>query len=566
MPKDDDQSETFRSESDQGVFHREGELLTKHSGQKGSPQFPTEFLRGTAISVYQNSGDPNTNWAWFEEQKKVKANFRLRLSSGEVDNHDDLLESHDSVFGLTHMGAGPPVIEKGYKIGISSDFWNRYEEDIQLSKDIGCNSFRLSLEWSRIVPQQGVVDQQAISRYHQIFDALDRAGIQANVTLYWFTMPLWFMDLGGFEKEVNIALFADWARLAFKHFGKRSHMWSTINEPGVAAMCGYIAGNHPPGKKAHFKLGGTVLCNTLRAHTAAYDAIKAMPGSEKTAVGIVHNVFWLEPKEKGFRYSHVKGVLKLANRVWANQVVFDYLKTGRFEYQVPFRANVTYEEPGGRPGCDFIGVNHYSRAVVNWKMQPDSKRHGADLTDMDYPVYPPSLYRSISYASTLGLPIYVMENGIPGTKDDPKRKEWIDGCLKMVKKALQDGFDVRGYMYWTLIDNFEWNFAWVLKFGLFEMVTSDGNPSGKRVLKKGSEALIEWYENEGDELTALVQKNGKDIPKVKSKSERRQLEDAMEREYLINDGVEEAELENIMSQDEPAEYTADGENYQRGGR
>lgn len=515
-----------------------------------------------ALSVFQNSGDPNTNWAWFEEQKKAKANFRFRLSSGAADDNEGLAQNHSSVMDGAYMGAGPSVIEKGYKIGISSDFWNRYEEDIKLTKDLGCNSFRLSLEWSRVMPQRGVVDQGAIARYHQIFDAIGSAGMQSNVTLYWFALPKWFMDMGGFEKEENIQEFVEWSRLAFKHFGKHSKMWSTINEPGVAAMCGYIAGNHPPGKKAHFTLGGTVLCNTLRGHTQAYDAIKAMRGGEDTAVGIVHNVFWLEPKGDGLGYTHVKGLLKVANRVWANEVIFNYLKTGTFEYQVPLKSNVTFQEPNGRPGCDYIGVNHYARAVVNWKLQPDAKRAGAGMTDMDYPVYPPSLYRSISYASTLELPIYIMENGIPGTKDDPKRKEWIDGCLEMVKKAISDGFDVRGFMYWTLIDNFEWNFAWILKFGLYEMVASDDNPSGKRVLKKGSEALEEWYKREGPNLTAMIKKNGKGGPPHKSTQERHRLEYDMEREFLLNEGATEEEVAGLMSQTEPAELTVDGEDYQ----
>lgn len=533
-----------------------------NSGQKGSPYFPPEFLCGMAVSVYQNSGDPNSNWAWFEQQKKVKANFRFQLSSGAADDNDGLAQNFSSVMESTKMGAGPSVIEKGYKIGISSDFWNRYEEDIQLTKDIGCNSFRLSLEWSRVMPQRGVIDQGAIARYHQMFDAIDRAGMQANVTLYWFALPKWFMDMGGFEKEENIREFVEWSKLAFKYFGKRSKMWSTVNEPGVAAMCGYIAGNHPPGKKGHFTMGGTVLCNTLRGHTQVYDAIKAMPGGAETAIGIVHNVFWLEPKSKGVGYAHVKGLLKVANRVWANEVIFNYFKTGSFEYQVPFRQNVIFQEPAGRPGCDYIGVNHYARAVVNWKLQPDSKHSREEMTDMDYPVYPPSLYRSISYASTLKLPIYIMENGIPGTADDPKRKEWIDGCLDMVKRAAADGFDVRGFMYWTLIDNFEWNFAWILKFGLYEMVASEDNPSGKRVMKKGSEALKQWYEREGPNLTALMKKHGSGGPPVKSTEERRKLEYDMEKEFLVRKGATEDQLPDYMCQTEPAEYSADGEDYQ----
>jgi len=479
-----------------------GYEVNQGPGPDVSLSFPPDFLCGMAVSVFQNSGGEDTNWSWFEKQKKVKGDFRFRIGLGCTDDRDGLSEDHGGFLESVLEGVGPSVIEKGYKIGISSDFWNRYEEDIQLAQDLGSNSFRLSIEWHRIVPRKGVVDQTAVDRYHQIFDALDRRGMEANVTLFWFVLPKWFMDMGAFEKEENIEEFVEWGRLAYKLFGKRSKMWATINEPGVHAMCGYIAGNHPPGKIAHFKTGGTVLCNVLRGHKRIYDAIKAMPGGKECAVGIVHNVFWLEPKGDGLGYAHVKGVLKIANRIWANEVVFNYLKTGKYEYQVPFRKNVTFTEADGRPGCDFIGVNHYARAVVNWALQPDNKGEDSDLTTMDYPVYPPSLYRSISYASTLGVPIYIMENGIPGPPDDPKRKEWIVGCLNMVKRAIDDGYDVRGFMYWTLIDNFEWNFAWILQFGLYEFVTSKENPSGKRVMKKGTEVIIPASHHTHDSMRA----------------------------------------------------------------
>jgi beta-glucosidase/6-phospho-beta-glucosidase/beta-galactosidase len=450
-----------------------------------------KFLCGVAVSVYQNSGDPNSNWAWFEKQKAAFVNLKVNFSSGnlpEFEENIDLSDGHKLEANWRRLG--PSVIVKDSKIGKASDFWGRYKEDIQRAKDLGCNSFRISIEWSRLYPKRGQLNQSAVKRYHEIFDELDRQGIEPNVTLHWFVHPRWFDEIGGFTKYENIDVYVEWAKKAFELFGERSKLWATFNEIGVAAMCGFISGNHPPGKLLRFRTAAHVMRNMLLSHARAYKAIKEMPGGSSVEVGVVHNVFWTEPKSKGVLYTHVKAACAFGNRVWGNETIMRFLKTGVFHHWVPVGKAVRFDD-GEKPGCDWIGVNHYSRGVVDWKLMPSTKdKDMQPITDMGYPLYPPSLYRACSYASGLGVPVYIMENGMPCKEDDDRRTKWMKGCIGQVERLIDDGFDVRGYQYWTLIDNYEWNFAWELKFGIYEWNPSMGM---ERRLRKGAEVIKDLY-------------------------------------------------------------------------
>ncbi|CAL8471442.1 g10984 [Coccomyxa elongata] len=503
-----------------------------------------KFLCGVAVSVYQNSGDPNAQWTYFQEQKQAHINLRLRLSPGKMTDWNEPGTAEGTVVEAKLPKLGPSKIVKNTRIGVASDFWNRYEQDIQLSKDIGCNSFRLSLEWSRLFPRRGELNQDAVDRYNAIFDTLERQGMEPHVTLQWFVHPQWFQELGAFANEENIPIFVDWCETAFKLFGKRSKLWTTFNEPGVAAMCGYIVGNHPPGKLLHFREAGIYLRNELRAHAAVYKAIKALPGGKEVAVGICHNVFWTEPKRGGPLYAHVRAAVGIGNRIWGNETVMTFLKTGIYKYWVPLGGVIHYEDPDGKPGCDFMGVNHYARGVVGFFLNPTNKGPKG-IADMGYPVYPPSLYRAVSYASTLGVPVYILENGMPCREDDDRRKEWIDGCLAEVEKLIDDGYDVRGYFYWTLVDNFEWNFAWELKFGLYEW-NDDGTQ--RRTLRNGAKTIKTWYklmpEALGKKLAARRKRGG-----AMDEESRQEREQQTEEEYLRKEGFSEEQVEEFVSQD-----------------
>lgn len=502
-----------------------------------------KFLCGVAVNVYQNSGDKNSNWAWFEKQKSAYANINLRFTTGDLhDNWGSPGSLDQALYEARFREKGPSVIMKGFKIGVGSDFWNLYEDDIKLAAGLGCNSMRISIEWSRLFPKRGQLDQSAVDRYNDMFDCMERNGIEAAMTLHWFVHPRWFDLLGGFTKAENIPVYVEWAETAFKLFGKRAKLWATFNEPGVAAMCGWIAGNHPPGKLLHFRTAGRVLMIMLRAHAAAYKAIRALPGGKDVQIGLIHNVFWTEPKGHGWRYAHARATIRLSNRIWGNESVMNYLKHGVFHHFVPLQRAIHWEDPDGKPGCDFFGVNHYSRGCVNWNLTPCNKLPGG-LTDMGYPRYPPSLYRAISYSSSLGVPVYVMENGMASAEDGDSRTQWINGYLEQTERAVKDGYDVRGYMYWTLIDNFEWNFAWLLKFGVYAW--DENQEPSYRKFRESAAVLKDWYKRLPDELGALLADNkGADI---KPPEERARLEMQSEEDFLKDEGWNEQQIRKLRS-------------------
>ncbi|DBA75776.1 TPA: hypothetical protein ACH3X1_010188 [Trebouxia sp. C0004] len=508
-------------------------------------QDSTEFLCGVAVSVFQNSGDDNAQWARFQRSRFSWFSLRGKLTrSGFKEDDKYVVEglradrpaiAHDlqDRIGKTDIagegqlqGSNKQPEESGksvesYKVQPRTsstliaehpaDFWNNYETDIQLAAGLGCNSFRISLEWSRVVPQQGVIDKAAVQRYHDIFDCIERYRMVPNVTLHWWTHPQWFEELGEFTIEDNIPLFVEWAQMAFQHFGHRVHLWATFNEPEAASLCGHVLGNHPPGHLFQFKAAGQKLLNMLRCHAAAYRAIKLMPGGDRAAVGIVLNVLWVEPRRTGAWFKHVEVLSNLFSKVWDIQAAMKYLLSGTYTYSHPLGRLLGYvhwEDPKGKPGCDWFGINHYARAVLDWNLLPSSKASRVVLTDMGFPVDPHSLYMAVAWGSQLKVPMYIMESGAPFDDNENGRAEFINSALEQVKQAVKDGYDLRGYHYWTLLDDYEFNYGYDLKFGLYAWDPKDKD--SQRTERAGAKVLTGWYAGLAGEMQeAMLRHKGR---------------------------------------------------------
>eukprot|EP00884_Botryococcus_braunii_P004590 jgi/Botrbrau1/14131/Bobra.182_3s0072.1 len=249
----------------------------------------------------------------------------------------------------------------------------------------------------------------------------------------------------------------------------------------------------------HFKLAGTVLLNLMKAHRRAYYVIKSMPGGQDTRIGIVHN--WMRYEQYESKWARwapwTAGLVWLADHVWGNEVVLKYLMTGYFDWYplYPF-SRVYWRDPNGRPPLDWVGLNYYGRIIVTAYCMPSCYPWEL-LTDLDQGLHPEGFYRAIQDFSALERPIFIMETGIADAKDD-KRAVWADLYFRAVQQAVADNYDVRGLMYWTLVDNFEWAFGYIPKFGLFEWDHKD--PEGKRVEResvksgtRGKPSLREWF-------------------------------------------------------------------------
>lgn len=422
--------------------------------------FPKEFLFGFAIAEQQNNSGagtlPGSQWTRWEQ---------------------------------TNWPDGTPHIEDGQTSGFDCDHWHRYEDDIALMKDdFNANAFRFSLAWDRIEPREGEFNEEALQHYSDEVDALLEAGIQPMITFHHFCHPNWFEDKGAFEKEANITYFVRYAQRVFEKLGDRVTFWNTINEPTIYVFCGYLPFycKFPPGKGAGFAgafrrgLANRVLRNLMQAHTEVYQTLKQMPHGDAAQIGLVHQYMMFETYNT---YHLLEKMVPFMLNHFMRDAVIDFLKTGTFDIGTPGLTRHTYTAPEGGLG-DFVAINYYSRAVIHaellrWPPKIDGDcREGEVMTDMEYPIYPQGLYHALHHMAEIGLPIYITENGIADSahKDDWRRVRWIKEYLKSVSLAIEDGLDIRGYFYWTLMDNFEWNRGNHSQFGLY---TKD------RILKDG---------------------------------------------------------------------------------
>ncbi len=466
--------------------------------------FPKGFLKGVASCAYQNGGHnyweslggkPESNWTRFEASEFWFIIDRQRASGAPV----------------SFRRTSP--INRGEKVGISADGWNRMFDDIQLIKDLGCNAYRFEIPWTDLNPHEGVWNDEAFAFFDAYIDELKRQGIEPIVTLYHWVHPDWFEKYGAWEKEENIVHFVAYAQEVFKRFGHKVTYWCTINEPTVVSMCGYVLGTHAPGKKdyasmlrpflpdlllspiAHnYHLAGTVLGNLFKAHIEVYDALKVMPHGADAQISIIHQAAYFNAKMK----TGLSGLLnpisqKLAdhfNKYFAHEIFMRFFKTGYFRYDVPGQKPVEFIDTRAQKSLDFIGLNFYADMTFG----PAPECHdGEEITDMAmWAIRPQSIYHAIKEMSELRLPIIITENGICDGQDT-RREKWIVGYSNAVKKAIDEGYDIRGYCYWSLLDNFEWNMGHNKKFGLYAVDTLSDDPTKKeRVLRPGAYAYRDY--------------------------------------------------------------------------
>jgi beta-glucosidase len=410
----------------------------------------------------------------------------MGTSWAEFQNSGDILKDSQWNSWQNLDRPGNPTIHNGQKTGVACDHWNRYVDDIKLVKDIGFNACRFSVDWSMIEPVQGQCNQAAIDHYHAEIDEMLSQGLIPMITMHHFVHPQWFEALGAFEKIENIELFKNFCIKIFQEFGDKVKLWCTINEPGPFIFQGYINKAFPPGV-CNLQKAGEVLRNMLIAHVLVYRVLKAMPQGQSASIGLVHQYLTFEPYNDWNIIE--KAPTYFLNYVF-NDVILNFLKTGKFSFKIPmlipFLASVSITDEikalfpdlqlNNLPYGDFIGLNFYSRVViqqVNWNVFGQdaivpSCKQGEVMTDMPYPMYAEGIYKAICDVAQLGLPIYITENGIADAKDD-RREQFFKDYLGQVSRALKDGYDIRGWFYWSFMDNFEWNDGYGPRFGLYEV-------------------------------------------------------------------------------------------------
>jgi beta-glucosidase len=392
--------------------------------------FPEHFLWGTATAAHQVEGNNSHNDWWAFEQR-------------------------------------PGAIWHGDRSGLACDWWRNAERDFDMMAEMGHNTHRLSVEWSRIEPEEGVSDASAIARYREMLAGLRRRGIEPMVTLFHFSSPLWLARQGGWRNPAVVDHFRRFVRHTVEHLGDLVRLWCTINEPNVYAALGYLLGEYAPGEKS-LVLYFRVLRHLLQAHAAAYRVIHALDGNAQ--VGLVKNVQIFDPLRPDDK---VAGrIAGLVDSLF-NRITLEAAMDGRL--RLPLGLGLTPYGPLV-DSLDFWGLNLYSRQRVNLRgrgkgldnlLQPTP---GAQVSDSGRngtygEVYPAGMYRALKRLAGLGKPIYVTENGLPDADDD-QRPRFLLNYLAQLQRAIAEGVDVRGYYHWTFTDNFEWAEGWALRFGL----------------------------------------------------------------------------------------------------
>jgi beta-glucosidase len=452
-------------------------------------KFPPNFLWGTATAAYQIEG-------------------AARLEGRGPSIWD----------AFSHI---PGKIHDGHTGDVACDHYHRYEEDIALLKDMGVKCYRFSISWPRILPQgRGQVNEKGVAFYNKLIDLLLENDIEPWVTIYHWDLPLALqIEMDGLMNPAIATCFADFARICFARFGDRIRHWITLNEPWCCALLGHGSGDFAPGRESETE-PYVVAHNLLRAHAYMVDIYRReFQATQRGVIGITNNSNWYRPlTDSEEDRAAAERALDFTLGWFAEPVYFGcYPQTMRDRIGSKLPEFTEEDRALLKGSSDFFGLNHYS---TNLAAEPPSSgtmekkarigggimgEHGVDLTDdpswkqtdMGWNIVPWGLRELLCWISTRygQPPIYVTENGcaMPGEGDrevalnDTGRVEFFKGYLGACHEAIERGADLRGYMSWGMMDNFEWEYGESKRFGLIwvDFENQDRYPK----------ASYHWYSN-----------------------------------------------------------------------
>lgn len=371
-------------------------------------KFPKGFLWGAATSAYQVEGG-NTNADWWQWEKKVQPKDKRSLQA--------------------------------------ADQYHLYPEDFRLAKKLLHNAHRLSIEWSRIEPEEGLFNLEAIEHYRSELKLLKKLKIKVMLTLHHFTNPKWFVQKGGWEVYSSIDCFARFVERVVADLKEYVDFWITINEPSVYTFMGYLAGTWPPQKKSSFATIN-VYNNLARAHVKAYQIIHSH--LKNAAVGIAQNVSSFEALH---HHSLIEAIAEAGLDI-GNNHLFYFLS--------------------GKNTHDFLGLNYYFNRYIFFNGEAslpsfvDISTTKKAVSDLGWEIYPEGIFDVLMDFSDYHKSIYITENGLASTNDD-RRCRFLIAYLQEIYHAISSGVNIKGYFHWSLIDNFEWSDGFVPRFGLVEV-------------------------------------------------------------------------------------------------
>jgi beta-glucosidase len=449
-------------------------------------KFPDEFLWGVATSHFQVEGNPHeinhraSDWAaWTATEGKI-------LDQSTADR--------------------------------ACDFFSRYEADIELCESLNLNAFRLSLNWPALVPARGAaLAPQSVDFYRQLLQGLKAHGFKTFVTLFHFCLPTWLSEVGGWQNELAVEEFERFTEMVVHEFGDLVDFWLTLNEPLAYAYQGYIEGCWPPGHSGNYVGAFQAIRHMLEGHARSYAMIhKHIPDAR-----VSYTFHWI-PFQAHRKWSPADQLGRFMRDEVFKHVWMRAVETGSLQFPPP----LTLEKPirkltgkieGLRGTLDYLGVNYYTRQLCEFdpKWPPDIFGLRSEWTEFEtsglgWEVYPKGLYDLLVHDLDRyryddfgrARDIYITENGLASmfsadlvegdwSLDDDVRCRYLVSHLVALQKAIADGANVKGYLHWSLLDNFEWSEGLRARFGLVRVAY----PTLERTLRKSARIYAEITKN-----------------------------------------------------------------------
>ena len=468
-------------------------LTTRDTADKEERSFPDGFYWGTATAGFQvDMGCPT----WADDVCVDDAS----------DWYDWVTDESIVSSGALHVSGDP--------VSMGPGMWETLEDDADLMVGDHMTAFRMSIEWSRLFPDGAAeeatsvdalaahVNVAAVARYHEMFQALRQRGIEPIVTLNHYVLPRWVHDGvdchnnrntctadGWVTRDRIVPLIALYSGFVAREFGGDVDRWYTLNEPYATSLSGYLQPGEdrsaPPGLSLDVDRTLAVMLNQIDGHAAMYDAVKAEDlldasgDGEVAEVGIVMNFVAIDPVDETNKLD-----VRAADHMdyLYHRLYLDAFTTGAWDEDLDGVPETTRPELAGR--MDVLGVNYYNRVMViglPFSVVPEIPIFDI-YPQFSWDPYPEGLGRVVARSAEWGVPIVVTENGTPYVAD--QGEEVLDGHLLGLHEAIEDGVDVRGYLYWSFIDNYEWNHGFNLRFGLYELDTETKTRTPRPLLER----------------------------------------------------------------------------------
>ncbi|UOQ48445.1 GH1 family beta-glucosidase [Gracilibacillus caseinilyticus] len=395
----------------------------------------------------------------------------------------------------------PGKVANGDNGDVACDSYHRYEEDVEMMKDLGIDVYRFSVAWPRIFPDgTGEVNQEGLDYYHRLVDKLLANGIEPMCTLYHWDLPQALQDKGGWNNRETIDAFVEYATLMFNEFSGKINKWLTLNEPWCISFLSNYIGVHAPGNH-DLQLATQISHHLLVAHGKSVQKFRELGIDGE--IGFAPNTTWLEP------FSNRQEDIDACNREigwyieWFMDPVFkgtyptfmvDWFKKKGVELVIEDGDMETISQP-----VDFLGINYYTGHIARYKeneglLDWELVEMNYDRTDIGWPIFPEGLYNVLTRIkeSYGDVPIFITENGScyndepeKGRVHDTGRINYLEQHLTALSRAIASGVNIKGYITWSLMDNFEWAEGYTMRFGIVHV--------NYRTLERTKKDSFYWY-------------------------------------------------------------------------